>query len=126
MLQRDDDGKGHLALPQVTPYWLAEVLLLAGEVQGVIDELKCTAEGDAEAPQAFAALCRKAAEHTTDITTGAKQGRGLLANNLLVLGPRHTGVSDFQGLHHLPFGHRHGDAGDLLENMGLAVIDHQS
>ena len=125
MLQCDDDGKGHFALPQVTPHGFAETLLLAGKVQGIINELKCAPEGDAEAAQAFAALRRETAEHAANITTGAKQGRGLLANNLLVLGPRQTGVPNSQGLHHLPFGHRHGDPGDFLENLWVAVIDNE-
>src|SRR5262245_50753539 len=123
MLQRDDNGKGNFAPSQVTSHRLAEALLLAGEVQGIINELKRAPEGDAEAAQAFAALRRETTEHAADITTGTKQGRGLLANNLSVLGPRQTGVPNSQGFYHLPFGHRHGDVGDFLENLWIAVID---
>src|SRR4029450_3012714 len=40
MLQCDDNGKGNFALPHVTPHRFAEALLFAGEVQGIINELK--------------------------------------------------------------------------------------
>src|SRR5882724_12165124 len=63
MLQCDDSGKGNFALPQVTPHRFAEALLLAGEVQGIINELKRAPEGDAEAAQAFVLIRTETTEN---------------------------------------------------------------
>ena len=108
-----DQGQGGLAVGQVIAEIFADGVHRAGEIQGVVDELKGIAQMDAIAGQRALAGLGRLGDEGADLGAGLEQARRLVADDVEILLLGQAGVVAIAELDHLALGNVVGGGGQF-------------
>jgi hypothetical protein len=118
-------GQGHLALAEIVAHGLAQLGLLGGIVQHVVDELEGDAEVEAVAVEGLLLHLRALGDDGADAAGGREEGRGLAADDVEIGLLGGIGVVAGDELQHLALGDHRRGAGEDLQHPERPVGDHE-